>query len=278
MHSNVGGGYADDFLSYVPLNFILSLVGPGVNFNVTKLKEYQDMARMPGVMHDSRKGLQSYYRLLPRKLDKLLDTKRKRFKWSMRTGIDMFDANVVKIERPKIHHSVFDRIKGPGTAYSPIVLPEKYAVVTNISTIENLGSGTFETEGEARWRAKAQERVWDLVWLRRITYFATLFVTLFLALLPWVGSVPTLPISGTHSVELDAGKCIGSTFCFLAGIPKLFGAFLPAFTSPWVEMFSANPGIFGALAGIILLLMNMGKRLDGKIHDRHLASRWDIED
>ena len=269
MHANVGGGYADDFLSYVPLNFILDQLGPEVRLNQVKRDEYRKAERVTGVMHDSRKGLLAYYRLLPRKLDKLLHTRRIRLKWSEdKKMLEPFDGNVVEIERPKIHYSVLDRIRAPGTAYSPIVLPKSYAVVTKNGTIENLGSTTFEGPVEADWRAMAQERVWDLVWWRRVTYFATLFVTLFLALLPWISSVPTLPISGSQSVELDAGKCIGSTFCFLAGIPKLFGAFLPAFANNWVETFSANPGIFGVLAGIILFLMYVGKRLDVRIHDR----------
>lgn len=268
MHADVGGGYADDFLSYVPLNFILSLVGREVDFNATKLKEYQEMARIPGVMHNSRKGLQSYYRLLPRKLEKLLHTKRKRFKWSKRTGVNMFDANVVKIERPKIHHSVFDRIRAAGTDYSPIVLPRKYAVVTDTGTIENLGSNTLETGARAAWRADAQERVWDVVWWRRIVYFSTLFVTACLALLPWMKSLWPLNLLWPLSRMVDGEKCIESAFCFVAGIPRLFGAFLPAFAGVWIETFSANPGVFGALASAVIVLMAIGKWLDSKIHDR----------
>jgi uncharacterized protein (DUF2235 family) len=268
MHANVGGGYADDFLSYVPLNFILSLVGPDLHLNATKLREYQYMARAPGVMHDSRKGLQSYYRLLPRKLEKLLDTKRKRFKWSKRTGVNVYDANVVKIERPKIHHSVFDRIKAPGTAYSPIVLPKKYEVVTKAGTIVNSGSKPGETKAEAAWRADAQETVWDLVWWRRIAYFSTLFVTACLALLPWMKSLWPLNTVWPLSRMADGEKCIESALCFVAGIPKLLGAFLPAFAGVWIETFSANPGIFAVLASAVFVLMAIGKWLDSKIHDR----------
>ncbi|CAN0408880.1 unnamed protein product, partial [Phaeothamnion confervicola] len=253
---------------YVPLNFVLDQLDEGVLLNKEKHQAYRDAARVAGVMHDSRKGLQSYYRLLPRKLEKLLNTSRKRIKWSSEMVVD---ANVVKIARPKIHHSVFDRINTQGAAYSPIVLPKKYAVVTKEGEIRNLDSNTFESKEEAAWRGMAQERVWDIVWFRRITYFTTLFFTLVLALLPWLKSLPSLSASGRSSIELDDGKCIGSAFCFLGGIPKLIRAFLPAFASTWVESFSANPGIFGLLAGIILLLMYTGKRLDHRIHDRMTA-------
>lgn len=271
MHSNVGGGYADDFLSYVPLNFVLDQLDEGVLLNKEKRQAYRDTARVAGVIHDSRKGLHAYYRLLPRKLEKTLHTRRKRFKWSSSGTVKRIDANVVEIARPKIHHSVFERINTEGAAYSPIVLPEKYAVVTQAGEIRNLDSSTFESEEEAAWRAMAQERVWDIVWFRRVSYFMTLFFTLVLALLPWLKTLPSLSASGRSSIELDDGKCIGSAFCFLGGIPNLIGTFLPAFASTWVESFSANPGIFGLLAGIILLLMYTGKRLDQQIHDRMTA-------
>lgn len=270
MHADVGGGYPDDFLSYVPLNFVLSLAGPHLRFIAAKRAEHGKAARMAGVMHDSRKGLQSYYRLLPRKLEKILNTRRTRFGWFPQTKrkLGTFVGNVVKIKRPKIHHTVFDRIAAKGTAYSPIVLPKNYAVVSKTGAIEDLGNTTFETAAQAAWRAKAQERVWDLVWMRRIAYFATLFFTFVLALLPWLKSLPFLSSSGPASIVLDEGKCIGSAFCFLAGVPKLFGAFLPTFASIWVDTFSANPGIFGGLAAIVTGLMIFSTWLDRKIHDR----------
>ncbi len=273
MHADAGGGYADDFLSYVPLNFVLSLAGQHVRFNAAKLTEYQDAARLAGVMHDSRKGLLAYYRLLPRKLDKLLNTRHRRFTWSKRTGVKLFAANVVQIERPKIHHTVFDRIAAPGTAYSPIVLPKKYDVVTGHGTIENVGNGTFETAAEAAWRARAQERVWDLVWCRRVAYFSTLFVTACLVLLPWMKALWPLNLLWPLSRVAEDGKCIESAFCFLAGIPKLFGAFLPGFAGVWIGTFSANPGVFGALASVIIALLMLGKRLNSKIHD-HMRIIW----
>ncbi|MDP1701443.1 MAG: DUF2235 domain-containing protein [Aestuariivirga sp.] len=270
MHADVGGGYPDDFMSYVPLNFVLSLAGPHVKFNAAKRTEHGKLARMAGVMHDSRKGLQSYYRLLPRKLEKILNTRRTRIGWFPQTKrkLGTFFGNVVKIERPKIHHTVFDRIAAKGTAYSPIVLPKEYAVVGKTGAIVNLGNATFETAAQAAWRVKAQERVWDLVWMRRIAYFTTLFFTFLLALLPWLESLPSISSSGRSSIVLDEGKCIGSAFCFLAGIPKLIGVFLPAFASTWVDTFSANPGIFGGLAGVVAGLMILSTRLDRKIHDR----------
>jgi uncharacterized protein (DUF2235 family) len=273
MHADVGGGYADDSLSYIPLNFVLSSLGKDVLFNKVKRKEFAAAARMTGVVHDSRKGVQSYYRLLPRKLEKLLHTSRNRVGWiSERRKFEIIKANVVEIKRPKIHHSVFDRIKA--TAYTPIVLPAYYAEVAPTGAINNVGTNTFEISNNAAGeRAMAQERVWDLVWWRRITYFATLFVTICLALLPWMQSLPMLNWIWPLTRMEEGTKCIQSALCFLGGIPKLFGVFLPSFASNWIETFSANPGVFGALAFAIAGLMWLGKRLDNEIRDR-MSGIW----
>ena len=275
MHADVGGGYPDDFLSFVPLNWILEQTGPHVLFNTAKRAELDKAARVTGVMHNSRTGFAAYYRLLPRKLEKLVNSSRTVLKRSGGMLPEFGTDNVVKIDLPKIHHSVFDRISVNGTGYAPIVLPQKYAVVMPDNSILDLGPATYETAAKAEARAKAQERVWDIMWRRRVTYFATLYFTLILILLPWIKSDLTLTRQGSHLVELDAGKCIGSAFCFLAGIPKLLNFVLPVFAGSWgeafgswVEVFSANPGVFGLLAGIIFLLMKFGRFLDSKIHDR----------
>jgi uncharacterized protein (DUF2235 family) len=273
MHADVGGGYPDDFLSYVPLNWVFSQVGPHLIFDKVKRAEYARAARFTGVMHDSRQGLASYYRLLPRKLEKLIDTQRTSFAMSSGMIPKVVAGNVVKIELPKIHHSVFDRIGTKGMDYAPIVLPEKYAVVMPNDAISNLGRNTLETSAKARLRAQAQERVWDLVWWRRITYFSTLFVTTCLVLLPWIKLIPGLrdiwPLSRTTNGE----KCVDSILCFVAGIPKLFDVFLPAIAGRWVDTFSANPGVFAVLALVIAALMLLGKWLDGRIHAR-MTTLW----
>ena len=260
MHSDVGGGYPEDFMSFIPLNFVLDQA-PKLSFNPIKREEYRDAERVGSLIHDSRAGLQAYYRYLPRKLAKLLDTGHMALRFSARKMPMPFTANMVKIERLKIHHSVFDRIANTGSNYSPIVLPAKYAVVMPGGRIESLGNNTFETPAVAAVRTKAQERVWDMVWWRRVTYFGTLFFTITLVLLPWIKSLPLLAVE-------DGEKCINSIACFVAGIPKFFGAFLPSFAATWVKTFSANPGIFLVLSSIILVLMYLGIVLDVKIHDR----------
>ncbi len=275
MHANVGGGYPDDFLSYVPLNFVLDqliVLGPPNNRILfdQKIRQAQlAAARVPGVMHDSRSGLSSYYRYLPRKLEKLVDTRRGAMRLSRNWKPEPFATNVVKIERLKVHHSVFDRIATVGLGYAPIVLPKLYAVVMPGGKIENLGATTLEkSPAAAANRAKVQERVWDIVWLRRVTYFSTLFFTGFLAVLPWISFPPSVGAWLPREVNINAGKCIDSIACPVSGIPKFFGAFLPSYASTWIDSFTANPGYFLVLSLIIAALMYASARLDGRINDK----------
>jgi uncharacterized protein (DUF2235 family) len=273
MHADVGGGYPDDFLSYVPLNWVLTQSGQYLKFNQKKRDEYVKAARISGAIHDSRQGFASYYRFLPRKLEKLINSHHTIIKLGWGTVPTRSVDNVVQIERPKIHHSVFERIRAHGLSYAPIVIPEKYAVVTPQDQIVNPGRNTFESAAKAKLRAVAQEKVWDIVWFRRIAYFSTLGVTACLVLLPWIRSIPVLREVWPLSFTKDGEKCVDSVLCFASAIPKLVGVFLPAFASRWVETFSANPGVFSILAVTLGVLMLLGKWLDGK-KQAHMTAVW----
>jgi hypothetical protein len=274
MHADVGGGYPEDFLSYVPLCFVLEQAVKGKDGLLLKpgaLKALQATANASGTMHDSRRGMAAYYRLLPRKLSRLCDSKGWSFRW--RDGLSMqrpeiANSNVVKISRPKIHHSVFDRMIASGSLYAPIVLPENYAVVDDKGKIIDAGDFGFEPKGGAAKRHEAQERVWDLVWWRRVCYFSTLFLTACLALLPWMTSLPFLGSLPILNRAVDGTKCIESIFCFLSFLPRLLDGFLPSFARTWIDSFVANPGIFGMLALAIVALMWTSTRLDSYIRHR----------
>lgn len=235
MHSNVGGGYAKDALSYVSLNWMLAQAqGAGLRFNGEALKEFAHLANAHGDMGDARAGLGAYYRYDPRDVAKLCND----------------DYNRVYIARPKIHHSVLDRIQRHQVPYSPHVLPETYDVVGPQGTL--LDVNPYETRAQASQRMKHLERVWDLVWWRRVTYFATLFLTLLLAafpLLPWVPKT---------------GECTGP-WCFLAPLLAGIGAFLPDFAAPLTEAFGRNIGLFFTLAAGVAATMAFGKWLEWRI-------------
>jgi len=178
MHSNVGGGYPDDGMAHVPLDWMLGEAekcglrlkrlavtslysGDDVatGYNTTARHHIQMTADPAGRIYDSRARLASYYRYGPRHLDQLKND------WLHGVNVDL----------PKIHESVFERIKVGAANYAPFVLPQDYAVVTRSGSIQRDESVT------SLYRVREQERIWNLVWYRRVTYFATLGATLFLA-------------------------------------------------------------------------------------------------
>jgi uncharacterized protein (DUF2235 family) len=268
VHANVGGGYPDDSLAHVPLRWIVNEARKtGLRFRARAFLELNRRADSLGPTYDSRHGFASYYRYLPRKLAKLTDDTKPVFDmWTRREKVD----NIVRIERPKIHHSVIDKITRDGEGYFPIVLPKTYAVMMADGSIVDPGQlpgQPFETGQQADVREIIQERVWDLVWHRRVTYFATLFATLVLAALPWMDWLwPLKKIPPLNSVT-GGDKCVDSLFCFASGLPKLAGSFLPGFASTWINSYSNNPGVFAFLGLILAALLFRSSRLAAAIKD-----------
>jgi hypothetical protein len=157
----------------------------------------------------------------------------------------------VRIDRVKIHESVFRRIALAPEAYAPIVLPERYAVVMDDGRIVEGADNPYESPEGSAARAVAQEAAWDLVWWRRLAYFATVFVTVWLVARPFAGG----PTGETPPTELT----------FAARLILALGDYAPGIASRWVNYFATVPGelVAGLLA--IFILMRTGKRLKGAI-------------
>ena len=166
--------------------------------------------------------LHAYYRLLPRKLEKTLHTRRKRFKWSkFEEPLKRIDANVVEIARPKIHHSVFDRIKYGGRSLFADCVAGKICGRHAGGEIRNLDSSTFEV-GRKKPHGVARRRSAYGISSGSGASPISRRCSSLLSSLCCPGSRPChpCPASGRSSIELDDGKCIGSAFCFSGGIPK----------------------------------------------------------
>jgi hypothetical protein len=202
--------------------------------------------------------LAGYYRYGPRKLE------------------DLTRANVgsardeIQIEVPKIHESVFERIRAGTESYAPIGLPNRYAVVRSdgaildsppvpipfASTVPN----QYETPDQAQTRAAYQEKVWDWVWGRRIAYFGTIIASLYLAALPLLKARP-----------IDAA-CT-SLFCPLVQVIDAVAAFVPNFASPWLSAFKTAPDWFAAGAISLGVCLLVGAWLDSQVRDQ-MRKNW----
>jgi len=135
VHTNVGGGYPDDALAYIPFVWMIT------EARRCGLKFKSDYANQPpnpdlmiadpdtfknavsrqdkdGRLYDPRKGFGGYYRYGPRKLVP-----------HFYREIRKLEEDEVEVERAKIHESVFKRIANHAHAYAPVGLPPYYDVV-----------------------------------------------------------------------------------------------------------------------------------------------------
>lgn len=175
VHANVGGGYADDRLALVPLNWIMQAAADrGLRFNPYKWAEHKAEASMDGAIHDSRAAFGAFYRYQPRSLARL-----------MPTGA----GGAV----PLLHESVIQRMADGSDHYAPISIDTDFDLLDDANTViafeppaggavgQRAVDGAIETlyrdsadQEAVPSRSACVERVRDLVWWGRALYFMML--------------------------------------------------------------------------------------------------------
>lgn len=258
VHSNVGGGYPDDSLAYVSLNWIISEAQAcGLRFKAAPdsdpdaLVHARSAQDKDGRLYDSRSGVGGYYRYGPRKISDLCNT-----------HLSKDPRDQVKIAIAKIHESALDRTKMRAHLYAPIVLPEKYEVVTSDGRVLASGEQTYETPERAEARSKAQESVWNFVWQRRAIYFLTVFASIYLASYPLYHKT-----YATAEFETPL-RHVSDTI-------RLIGSFLPGAARPWLDGYARDPGWFLLIIGLVAALIAVGSWLGTRISDR-MSAIWHV--
>jgi uncharacterized protein (DUF2235 family) len=305
MHADVGGGYPDESLSYVSLLWMIEEAEKaGLRTLALVSARYRAMANSFGPLHDSRAGLGSYYRYQPRKIAAWLDPVRQDT-LSLRDPA-IADATgprgLVRDGEVKVHESVLARIQDGTDSYAPIGLPARFRIVSAGEGGENQPQADsdgdedaaacvlrpsrralsliapdvrrrFTHEAMADDRAGAIERLWNLVLMRRLTYFLTVLATLALVSMPlWIDRAP-------DPLTLTGGRTFGWETLFLTdgrnwigSLVRLVAIFLPAFLSSWIETYATNPFYFVLLVATIVLLMLSSKSLERRMRDRARAA------
>lgn len=269
MHANVGGGYPDDALANVSLSWMMAeaqqagLVFKEIrNAEPDALLAANSAKDRDGRLYDSRSGVGGYYRYSPRKISD--------FYGPMAAAASKVGLTPGKL-MPKIHESVFGRIKVGAHLYAPIGLPADYEVVTggNASVIYNplppsvttplsmiQPNAPPATEGpNAPARHLAQEDVWDLVWRKRVIYFLTVFATGYLLLYPL--------FRDTYAFEE-----LRTRLRIVSDTIRLIGAALPSIASRWLDAYAREPGWFLVASALVILLTATSSGLGALIKDR----------
>jgi uncharacterized protein (DUF2235 family) len=269
VHANVGGGYPDDSLAQIPLYWIIQeakacdlVFKPANPKAIAEIKEAQDK---DGRLYDSRSGSGSYYRYGPRRISRLCN------EWFSTTTKDE-----VSISAPKIHESVFKRIKNNAHVYAPIGIPHNYEVVVNVPKTNGgvdyeydsdfridalppaeAASPVYESREDAEARVvRERTAIWPRVYLRAGLYFLTLVVTVFSVVFPFTGRTD-------DQLPADQGK-----LAWVADLIQTLSGFLPSWASFWLTAYAHYPMIFIILVVLLVILLWSSSRVASSITDR----------
>jgi hypothetical protein len=273
VHADVGGGYPQNGLSFVALDWMMNRAEA---YGLQYLNKQRQLLLDPQIdptdkLNNSRKGLASYYRYKPRNLRDIY--REPPYKPSIRDDACRIWRLLWKLDDPQmeiradlhptasqdvplppspiIHTAVFGRITVGTDRYAPVVVPAAtaYRFTDPAGTISN-GPHLADPDG----RSTVQNDVWNWIWLRRIVYFLTAYATTFIAFIPFF--VIYAPGFGRDTV--------GS---FINPLVNAAASFLPAFLTPWFVAFRNAPGfvLIGAIA--VGVLMVFGTNLQETIRD-----------
>lgn len=249
-HSDVGGGYAEDALSYGSLDWIMGEAAKrGLRFDQGAWDRMRATMNVNGMLHEPRAGTGAAYRYLPRDLQRLCyDTK------------DPRDEVVVR--RPKIHESVFRRIANTDEGYAPIVLPEHYALVDVSGRIHDLPVSrsapmapcVLETTAEAKERTDEQKKLRRLVNLRRTLYWASMAL---------LASLVAFPLYRLKTA------CDAWALCWPEkATGAVLGTVLPDFLGRWSASYAAHWPLFVVHVLVLWLVLRRSALYKTRIKDR----------
>jgi hypothetical protein len=267
VHANIGGGYPDDGLAYVTLQWIMDEAAQfGLRFYPPVRDEYSGRADPNGEQYDSRSGLAGYYRYDPRDMDSLCDD----------------SDHGVTIARLQVHDSVLERIRRWQVAYAPICIskqPHKYDLYQRSATLPVLVRRTpVESVNDVEGRAADMQLVYDAVFRRRVAYLFTVAFTVVLAVLPvfdWVALnlwapvaewlVSTIPqIYQVLTAPFLALAWVGDVMSSIPGwswVTRELGValsvakqFFPGWSAFWLDSFAKHPALSVVCAVMALWL------------------------
>jgi hypothetical protein len=277
VHSDIGGGYPQDGLSYLTLDWMLDRAQAyGLKYLDAQRRLLIDPQINPDdKLNDSRRGLAGYYRYKPRNILetygsppykpsirydlghiwRLLRTTKNNKPVDPQSEIHAdlhpsMPATVLPAPEATVHDSVFKRINSGTDRYAPVVMPATYIVTDKAGTL----TGKRHPVDPGRDRSRVQDDAWNWLWFRRIVYFLTVFSTLFIAAIPLM--VIYFPDTGQDSVG-----------AFVVPIVDAAASFLPGVLKPWFDAFRNAPGL--TLTGVVAVagLMFLGSVLRQTIRD-----------
>ena len=300
MHSDVGGGYPDESLSYVSLLWMMEEAEKaGLNLLTVIGDRFRALASSAGPIHDSRSGAAGYYRYQPRKIAAWLNP------IDDRTAGLRDPAIVDKISEQqnglllevKVHQSVIHRISCGTDRYAPITLPEKFRIVPPQAKGENAPQADSVAEGavatsqpaqvapaapatslagaarplplvsdalrkrlEDKEVQKGRALAFEAVWDLVWRRRVAYFITVAFTLL-----LVTMPI---WISRVSNGGILADGRTWIDAPIRAVGGLLPAMFQSWIDTFANNPFYTLLLSFCIWATMRYGSTQEQKLRDR----------
>jgi uncharacterized protein (DUF2235 family) len=264
VHSDIGGGYPDGALSYVPLIWMLDELRratDGLRFKDGAVEGLLGAASAYGLLHDSREGLGVMYRYDPRSTN-----------GKKQNGDDLSTSTL-------IHHSVVERMVLGSDNYAPIALSNDDALVVFPDGKEQEMVADETKPGSVYYDRPAFETLrrlgkpnqdyidltHDLIWWRRRVYFALVTTIGLLALAPWTANW----IAESFPVHLP-----GRIQSFIDVLPYIIGEFiellkliLPSYATMHLEALKEHPVLLCLFVALIWGLYRWNSKLQNDILD-----------
>jgi uncharacterized protein (DUF2235 family) len=246
VHSNVGGGYPEDRLSFVPFGWIAEHARQsGLRFNVGEVEAIAAEASPFARLYDSRAGAGAFYRYAPRQ---------------------------IPYEPALIHESVIMRMADGSDRYAPVSLPEHFGILDSAGDVVTLGqvsslAANAATKPLADAMAKLTqaskpqlELIWDTVWWRRVVYFVTMACASMLLVYPLV--------AGFLSHSVGAQRADAVYYGLVSNLVDALSALIPDYFSWWLDSLSEHPLVFAVIAAGLGYSLYFGHLLGTRIADR----------
>jgi uncharacterized protein (DUF2235 family) len=278
VHSDVGGGYPDATLSYVPLVWMAEQVEDELRFQQGRIDGFRAYQSPIGPIHDSRSGAAVMYRYGPRPIEEDRET----------------DGGP-----PIVHFGVVERMLHGCDNYAPIMLPASAEVrlpdAAVLPLIEDKTRRAMKsayqqkTDGtQSNAAADAFERMskpdsnmaelaLDTVWWRRFAYFSLLAMIGVLVAWPWIATRAIDLLKGpTNSLRFGRGESAldvirwldYATGAVLGPIADLLMSFLPSYAAPWLKIAVFYPFATTLVLLVLLLAWRMNAYLRDRIQER----------
>lgn len=268
VHSDVGGGYSDESLSFVSLHWMIEHAEQaGLRILPEFRRRIDQFRNVYGPLHNSRGGGGALYRYQPRYIAAWIaaDEDKRAIPATRIFRDPTIDRGLYKdrglLNHPiRMHKSVVERLLASTDGYGPNNVPRSFVIDDGIR-------GTETPKLLATVDPERSREIGDRIKLRRFWYFISIAIIVLMISKPLGGVLPswlTMPFGG-----------IGAGHGWVAVIESAVNALLPEFARHWTASFAADPLQFAMMVLALLATMALGMGHEKAMVDQS-RSNWNF--